>query len=255
MALLFLLPNASATEFDAQWIIDHLYVAPGMLPINDMVIELEESIVTSKNENGSYNLVSSGKDKIYFKSPHNLRIEVGNAKDDKKTIILNDGINAWQYSLSLSRFHLIKKGPTKPYTLCDTPTNIPFGLIHCAEDTGITYTTIGTEKIDNKVVTVIKITSPMYPREEIFVYVDTCHWIPLKLTKKWISNKPNKEINNTVLYKKITRTKEGYFFPSKLELYINETLKSIIVYKFIIINVGLSETLFDPASLKDPSEI
>lgn len=232
----------NAAEANARQLIDHLYLVGGHMPINDMVIELEENVASAEGE-GSPTMVPSGKDKIYFKSPNKLRIDIvtsdpGGALDQKNMVIIRDGKNAWQY-LSTGQYP-VKKKVDEP----SAPLNVPFGIVKYPQDIDKNYTVTGTETIDNVKATVIKITNPTNPSEETTVWIDKSRWVPLKLFLKKKGDKG--EIKKTVLYKDISKTKDGRFFPFRLEVKVNDVLQRVMIYKAIAFNVGLDETLFTP---------
>jgi outer membrane lipoprotein-sorting protein len=235
--------GAWAAEFDARQIVDHLYMAKGLMPINDLVIELEESVAGGDGK-ASTNLVASGKDKIYFKSPCKLRIDIvtsdpGGPLDQRNMVIIRDGKNAWQY-LSTGQYP-VKKKADEP----SAPLNIPFGIVRYPQDIEKTYAITGTEVVDNVNTTVVKISSPSNPGEETTVWIDRARWVPLKLVLKKKGEKGEDKIKK-VLYKEIGKTKDGRFFPFKLEKYVNEALSGVVVYKAMAINAGLEDSLFAP---------
>jgi outer membrane lipoprotein-sorting protein len=233
---------AYAAEANARQLIDHLYLVGGQMPIGDMVIELEENVASTEGQ-GSQTMSSSGKDKIYFKSPNKLRIDIvtsdpGGALDQKNMVIIRDGKNAWQY-LSTGQYP-VKKKVDEP----SAPLNIPFGIVKYPQDIDKNYTVTGTEMIDNVQTTMIKITNPTNPNEETTVWIDKARWVPLKL---FVKSKGDKgEVKKTVFYKEINKTKDGRFFPFRLDIMRNDVLQRVIVYKAIAFNVGLDETLFAP---------
>jgi outer membrane lipoprotein-sorting protein len=209
-----------------------------------MVIELEESAATSMDGKGSPSLVSSGKDKIYFKSPCKLRIDSvisdpGGSLDMRNMIIIRDGKMAWQY-LSTGQYP-VKKKQDEP----SAPLNIPFNIVHYPQDVDKQYVVTGTEVVDNVKTTVIKITSPMRPDEETTVWIDVQRHVPLKLVLKKKDDK-GKDVVKKVLYKGIGKTKDDRFFPFKMEIYVNEVIARAIEYKALAINAGLDDNLFTP---------
>jgi len=242
LLLVVMAAGAYAAEVDARQLIDHLYLVGGHMPINDMVIELEENVASAEGQ-GSPTLVPSGKDKIYFKSPNKLRIDIvtsdpGGALDQKNMVIIRDGKNAWQY-LSTGQYP-VKKKADEP----SAPLNVPFGIVKYPQDIDKSYAISGTEAIDKIQTTVIKITNPTNPTEETTVWIDKSRWVPLKLFTKKKGEKG--EIKKTVFYKDISKTKDGRFFPFRLEVMVNDVLQRVMIYKAIAFNVGLDETLFTP---------
>lgn len=229
---------AHAQDTEVRQILDHLYKPAGVMPIKDMVLELDESATSG----GSAELVSSGKDKIYFKAPHKIRVDAlifdpGGALDRKTMIIIRDGKMAWQY-LSTGQYP-VKKKQDEP----SAPLNIPFGIVQYPQDLEKQYSITGSEVVDNVKTSVIKITSAS--GEETTVCIDRKRCIPLKLTLKKKDDK-GKDIVKKVLYKQIGKTKDGRFFPMKLEIYVNEAVSRVVEYKTMSINAGLDDSLFEP---------
>jgi outer membrane lipoprotein-sorting protein len=243
IVMVLLASSIHAADFDARQLVDHLYMAKGLMPINDLVIELEES-VSGGDGKTSTNLVAAGKDKIYFKSPCKLRIDIvtsdpGGPLDQRNMIIIRDGKNAWQY-LSTGQYP-VKKKADEP----SPPLNIPFGIVRYPQDIEKTYTVTGTELIDNVNTTVVKIASPSNPGEETTVWIDRTRWVPLKLVLKKKGDKGEDKVKK-VLYREIGKTRDGRFFPFKLEKYLNEALNGVVVYKALAVNAGLEDSLFSP---------
>lgn len=243
LLIVFLIAEVNAAGGDGRKCIENLYSVKGQKPVEDMVIELEESVISQGAGQDSPSMVLSGKDKIYFKSPHKLRIDSvisdpGGGLDQTRMVIIRDGMNAWQY-LSSGQYH-VKRNPDEP----SAPLNIPFGIVKYPRDSDKSYTVTGTEKIDNVQATVIKIICPTDAGEEITVWVDRSRQVPLKMFLRKKSDKG--EESKTVLYKGISKTKDGRFFPFRLEIMRNGVMQRVVIYKALAINVGLDETLFAP---------
>ena len=227
-----------AQSTEARQILDHLYRPAGQMPIKDMVIELDESATSG----GSADLSASGKDKIYFMAPHKIRVDAlifdpGGALDRKTMIIIRDGKMAWQY-LSTGQYP-VKKKQDEP----SAPLNIPFGIVQYPRDMEKQYAVTGTEVVDNVTTSIIQITSA--GGEEVTVCVDRKRCVPLKMVLKKKDDK-GKDIVKKVLYKQIGKTRDGRYFPFKLEVYINEAVNRVVVYTALAINSGLDSSLFEP---------
>ncbi|MDQ7822872.1 MAG: outer membrane lipoprotein-sorting protein [Candidatus Eremiobacteraeota bacterium] len=229
----------AASNIDARQLVDHLYIPSGQMPVHDLVIELEESVAGSADSS----LVPSGKDKIYFKAPNKLRIDSvlidpGGPFDGRNMIIIRDGINAWHY-LSTGQYP-VKKKADEP----SAPLNLPFGVMRYPQDVDKQYTVSGSETIDGVQTSVVKITNPSNPSEEVTACIDRTRWVPLKVSLK--QKDKGGEVTKKVLYKQIGQTKDGRYFPMKLEIFRNESLVRVVVYKAVAVNAGLDESLFQP---------
>lgn len=223
---------------EARQILDRLYKPSGQMPIKDMVLELDENTVSG----GSSSLVASGKDKIYFKAPHKIRVDSlvfdpEGALDRKTMIIIRDGKMAWQY-LSTGQYP-VKKKQDEP----SAPLNIPFGIVQYPQDLEKQYAFMGAEVVDGVNTSVVKITSSA--GEEVTVCIDNVRCIPLKMILKKKDDK-GKDIVKKVLYKQIGKAKDGRYFPYKLEIYKNDAVERVVVYTAVTFNVGLDEGLFMP---------
>ncbi len=229
-------PAFSAQGNDAVGIINHLYITSGQMPVNDIVIEYEE--MTSDGSSSSMAL--SSKDKIYFKQPTKIRVdsimvEPGGVNDGKNLIIIRDGLNAWLY-LSTGQYP-VKKKVDEP----SPPLNLPFGLTHYNQDIDNVYKIEGKETVDGVSTTKISIDGS---NGKSVVWVDTSRWVPLKLT---VTRKiKDKENTKMVLYKEFGQTKDGRYFPMKLEKYNNGTMTALVIYKALVVNTGLDDNLFNP---------
>ncbi len=235
--LLMALPVYAAKNDQALMLISHLYITQGQLPVNDIVIEYEQM----SSDGSATGMALSSKDKVYFKQPYKIRldsilVDPGNVNDGKNLIIIRDGLNAWLY-LSTGQYPVKKKLDEPSPPLC-----LPFGLTHYPQDRDKTYTIAGKESIDGVSATRVDIDSPS--GEKTSVWIDTTRWVPLKqlITQK----EKNKEVRKMVLYKEIGKTRDGRYFPMRLEKYIDNNLTSLILYKALQVNTGLEENLFAP---------
>jgi len=233
-----------AANTDGRPLVDHLYITKGQMPIEDMIIELDESYASSSAGQGSAVLVPSGKDKIYFKAPNKIRVDTvisdpGGALDRRASIIIRDGTTVWNYT-STGQYP-VKKKQDEP----SAPLNIPFNVVRYPQDVDKVYTIMGTEMVDEVNTTVVKITNNLNLSEEVNVWIDRTRNVPLKLTLKRKGDK-GEDINKRVLYKDIRKTKDERFFPFKMEIYVNEKIQRVVVYTALAINCGVDPTLFAP---------
>lgn len=234
--------SLKAADTDARQLIDHLYQTSGQMPINDLVIELEESYASGGQ--GSSSLTPAGKDKVYFKSPNKIRVDSvisdpGGTLDQKTMIIIRDGNMAMNY-LANGQYP-VKKKPDEP----SAPLNIPFGIVHYRQDVDKNYTISGSESVDGVNATIVKIVSPTGPVFEQNVWIDKTRWVPVKMVVT-VQGAKNDKIIKKVMYKDIGKTKDGRFFPMRIEVYQGEELNRVLVYKALAINSGIDEGLFAP---------
>ncbi len=232
---LFLLSPVFASD-DAKTILSRLYCPSGQMPVVDAVIELED--ISSQDDSGKMSLASQ--DKIYFKKNCKIRIDIiiidpGGQLDGKQMTIIRDGLNAFHY-LSTGQYP-VKKKVDEP----SPPLNLLYGLASYPQDAAKTYKILGKENIEGVSAVKIGITGV---DENSAVWVDVKRCVPLKLE---IEQKDGDDkIKKTVIYKDIGMTKDGRYFPMKLEKYVNGKLASLIVYKALVVNTDLKDDLFSP---------
>ena len=237
----FTIPLFAQEANEAVSILSKLYCPSGQSPVNDILIEYEQM-----DSGGSASTMSLGsKDKIYFKNPAKIRVDSimvdpGGVNDGKALIIIRDGLNAWLY-LSTGQYP-VKKKLDEP----SPPLNLPFGLTRYPEDLDRKFKIEGRENIEGVNALKISITEPTGVRND--VWIDTQRNVPVQLisTKK-IKTKDSERLSvKKVIYKDFGKTKDGRYFPMKLEKYSNNDLVSLVIYKAIVVNTGLEDHLFEP---------
>ncbi|MHC9542190.1 MAG: hypothetical protein AB9903_21990 [Vulcanimicrobiota bacterium] len=246
--LLFILiySGVSAAEFDARQIIEHLYITSGQEPVIDMVVGVEESVVS--HDDGKVSMKLCGKSRICFKCPYLSKIETikvypDGSTDQKKMEIIRDGKNVRQWIHSEGKCCPVKD-KKNPYPSRLIPC-IPFGIFQYPENDKICCMIAGKEVIDSVASTKVTITSQAWPYEEDWVFIDTKRWIPLKVTVRTTHDSGEIETRE-IVYNEITETKDHRFFPRKLSFFTNGSLQHVIVIKSLAINVGLDDKMFRP---------
>ncbi|HEY4001435.1 MAG TPA: outer membrane lipoprotein-sorting protein [Candidatus Xenobia bacterium] len=239
-SLLGLAPTR-ANDSQARQILDHLYMSSGG-PIQDLMIDLECSILPPGETNGNLQLTS--RDKIFFKRPNKLRDDSimfapGNQLNGTTTSYIRDGVNMWVYTSWSDH-------PAKE--LDDQPTGsvrIPFFIQRYPQDASKDFSVVGHQSVNGVPATVIKVTTPSDPPDVMTVWVDTDKWVPLK-TEHVVAKKPKGTLLRRVLYKDVRKAADGRWFPLQIEIYEDDVLTQVIVYKTLSINTGLQDTLFEP---------
>lgn len=245
---IFTLALSWAKSFEARQLIDHLYMVPGQMPINDLIIEMEASERNPEKGGKSAMLEPTGRDKIFFKKPNRLRIDSilvdpGGPLDGKSTTIIRDGVNVWQY-VAMGQYP-VKKKADEP----SAPLMIPFNIMTYSQDRENRCVLVGKEMIENVSTDVLRIVNPSKTDESITVWIDSQRRVPLKFEKK-IEGRGEKgsTVVKQVIYKDIRKLPDGRFFPFLLEVYQNKDLRKVLVYKKVAVNVGLQDSLFEPMS-------
>lgn len=243
LILINMIPTQALAQ-DGRRIIDSLYMSSGRLPINDLVADVEVFAPLEKQK-GATSLSLASKDKIIFKKPNKLKLDIiihdpGGALDGKQMTIIRDGVQCWQY-VSAGQYP-VKKKPDEPSPTLNLPPNIQV----YPQDADNIYTVIGKEKISKVNTTKVKI-DDKGTGEITIIWVDTKKWVPVKMEKKVPDPKGKGEpTTKTVNYREFRQLKDGRWFPFVLEVKINGKTSRVVVYKALSINVGIEDHLFEP---------
>lgn len=252
LAILLLYSNRVwGDDLQARKLLDELYFARQNMPIQDMVVDLEESTPISEGEGTSSVMQLYSKDKVLFKAPNKLRVQsVIMAPNDpmngRQLTIIRDGVNRWMYVSSGQ--YPVKKGADEP-----SATNIlPFNLQTYKTDLNKEYVLVGEEMLEGAAAKVVRIVDPSNLEFVTTVWLDPARSVPLKMEKRSgaMAGKKDKNATNTgftrILYKDIRQLRDGRWMPFRLEIYRGKVLASLVVYKSIALNVGLEDNLFEP---------
>jgi outer membrane lipoprotein-sorting protein len=237
-------------DLQARKLLDNLYFAKRSMPIQDMVVDLEESTPISQGEGSSSVMQLYSKDKVLFKAPNKLRVQsLIMAPNDPMTgrqlTIIRDGVNRWMY-VSTGQYP-VKKGADEP-----SATNIlPFNIQTYQVDLNKEYVLVGEEMLEGVAAKVVRIVDPSSLDVITTVWIDPTRSVPLKLEKRsgGMAGKKDKGSGTgftRILYKDIRQLRDGRWMPFRLEIYRGNVLASLIVYKSIALNVGLEDNLFEP---------
>ena len=230
---------AQAPDARARTMVDQLYTPQGSLPINDLVVELEDHAATT-----SADPVLWGRTKMFFKAPSRLRVDVVQVtpktpSDGRLTVIIRDGENLWIYGAA--QYPARKQVDSPVATLA-----LPFNIQHYRRDAEREFYDLGTEKIEGVAVHRIQILSPSQPNWTAIVWVDPVRRVPLQLETGVPSEKDGKIRKKRVLYRDIRKLGDGRHFPFQLQIFDEDVLREVKIYKGVRINVGLDATLFEP---------
>ena len=228
---------ALASDERARIMVDQLYTTPGSLPINDLVVELEDHAATSTADP-----ILWGRTKMFFKAPAKLRVDVvqvtpKSPNDGKLTVIIRDGENLYVYGAA--QYPAKRQADTPSPTLA-----LPFNLQRYRRDIEREFYDLGVDHIDSVAVHRIQILSPSQPDWTAVVWIDPVRRVPLQMETGIQSE--GKMRKKRVLYKDIRRLPDGRYFPFQLQIYDDDVLREVKIYKGVKINVGLDPTLFEP---------
>ena len=228
-----------ANDDRARKLVDQLYTPQGALPIQDMIVELEDHAAAA-----AANPVLTGRTKMFYKAPAKLRVDYQQVLpksplDGRLTVIIRDGENLWVYGSA--QYPSLKKADSPSPTLA-----LPFNVQKFRRDAEREFYDLGLERIDNVPVHRIQVLSPSQPNWTAVVWVDPERRVPLQLETGVPGEKDGKMRKKRVLYKDIRRLADGRHFPCQLHIYESDVLKEIKIYKGVKINVGLDQALFEP---------
>jgi YHS domain-containing protein/outer membrane lipoprotein-sorting protein len=233
-------------DYLARQLVDHLYITANQMPVQDMVIEMD-NFKASKDPGAARlgpNLILSSSDKIFFKSPFKVRIDAvvsmpGGAGDRGMKVIIRDGTHRWLFVPQAQ--YPVKKGADEPSPMLALPFNIQR---YPAVETNKLYAIVGSETVGGVRSEVVRIVDPVNKDDIITVWIDKARWVPVKL-EKTVSGK-DKPMKKRVMYKDVRALADGRNMPFLLEVYENEGLVSVYEYKRVAVNTGVPTSLFQP---------
>ena len=228
----------------AQQLVNGLYTPKGALPIQDLVIEVDDYV---SEDSGPSNLACEANSKLFFKFPNRLRVDQlhrtpQSPLDGKMTVIIRDGENLWIY--------MEGQLPSKSGSDSQVPTlALPFNVQHYRRDQEREYYYLGQEKLQGRMVHRVQVTNPSQPDWTAVLWIDAERHIPLQLeTSGHARHHEEHMISKRVVYGDIRRLPDGRYFPFQLQIFENDVLQEVKLYKGVRVNVGLDDTLFAPQS-------
>ncbi|MEW6281027.1 MAG: hypothetical protein AB1758_20605 [Candidatus Eremiobacterota bacterium] len=228
----------------ARQLVDSLYTPPSGLPVRDLILEVDCSDLVEKD--GVGNLLPCGTDRIYYKYPNRLRVDTvfydpGSQLDGKQAVIIRDGTNMWMF-VSMGQYPVKKGADTQQPSL-----HIPFSLQKYPQDANNDYAVTGSETLEGIPVKVVQIGSPQRPQQQTRVWIDPARRVPLQLVMKLPGDKATDPVQEKkVIYRDIKQLEDGRYFPTRLEIYVNQVLRQARVYRGVKVNAGLQDSLFEP---------
>jgi len=226
----------------ARQLVEQLYTPKGVLPIKDMIVELEDNETA---EDAPANLVNRAKTKIFYKFPSKLRVDQvhnapNNSLDGRMTVIIRDGTYMWVYAMG--QYAAKKTSDSGQATLA-----LPFDIQKYRKDAEREYHYLGKETMDNIPVHRVQVLNPAVPGWCAVVWIDPERRVPLQLEAAIPHEKDaGKFKSKRVLYKDIRKLEDGRWFPFQIQIFDGEILRQVKLYKGVKVNVGLDETLFQP---------
>ncbi len=232
--------DAGKNEY-ARQLFEQLFTPSGLLPVQDLVAEGEELEV----EGTGGHLVKSMRAKYFFKAPNMLRFDRV-VEDTRKPlygvmqVVVRDGDS---YYIFAGHNYPAKRGmdPQIP------PDSLPFTLTRYRRDASREFYYLGKEAWKDIQVHRIQILNPAEPGWTAIVWIDEQRRVPIQAEYTVSADKPgSKPGKKRVVWSDIRQLPDGRYFPYQAQIYIDEKLTSMKVYKGVRINVGLDKSLFRP---------
>lgn len=225
----------------ARQMFESLFTPAGTLPVQDLVAEGEELEV----EGVAGHLSPSMKVKYYFKAPNMLRfdrvvIDTRKPLYGVMQVTVRDGDSFYVF---VGHNYPAKRGvdPQIP------PDSLPFTLTRYRRDASREFYYLGSEAWKDITVHRVQILNPADPGWTAVVWIDHQRRVPVQAEytvqpdKK--GDKPGKK---RVVWSDIRQLPDGRYFPYQAQIFIDERLTSMKVYKGVRINVDLDNSLFRP---------
>lgn len=227
----------------ARMLVEQLYTPKGVLPIKDLIVELEDNETA---EDAPANLVNRAKTKIFFKFPSKIRVDQihnapNNSLDGRMTVIIRDGTYMWVYAMG--QYAAKKTSDSGQATLA-----LPFDIQRYRKDAEREYHYLGKETMDSIPVHRVQVLNPAVPGWCAVVWIDPERRVPLQLEAAIPQDgkEAGKFKSKRVLYKDIRKLDDGRWFPFQIQIFDGEILRQVKLYKGVKVNVGLDEQLFQP---------
>ncbi len=223
----------------ARQMFESLFTPPGQLPVQDLVAEGEEL----EAEGAGGHLVPAAKAKYYFKAPAYLRFDRVNVNPKQPflgllKVIVRDGDS---YHIFLTHNYPTKSGIDPQVA----PDSLPFSLTRYKKDASREFYYLGSEAWKETTVHRVQILNPADPNWTCVVWIDHQKRVPVQAEYTAAPEKPGgKPSKKRVVWSDVRQLPDGRYFPYQAQIFIDEKLREMRVYKGVRINVGLDNSLF-----------
>jgi hypothetical protein len=233
--------NDSGKNEMARQLFEQLFTPAGMLPVQDLVAEGEEL----EAEGSGGHMVKAMSAKYFFKAPNMLRFDrVGVNKraplEGVMQVTVRDGDS---FYIFVGHNYPAKRGvdPQIP------PDSLPFSLTRYRKDASREFYYLGTESWKDIQVHRIQILNPADPGWTAVVWIDNQRRVPIQAEWTVSADKPGgKPGKKRTVWSDIRQLPDGRYFPYQSQIFMDDKLTSMKVYKGVRINVGLDSSLFRP---------
>lgn len=223
----------------ARQLFESLFTPPGQLPVQDLVAEGEELDA----EGAGGHLIQTARSKYFFKSPNMLRFDrVGtNPKkpfQNQLHVTIRDGDS---YYIFVGHNYPSKTGVDPQIA----PDSVPFVLTRYKKDASREFYYLGVEAWKDIQVHRIQILNPADPNWTAVCWIDGQKRVPVQAEYS-VAGPDKKTSKKRVVWSDVRQLPDGRYFPYQTQIFENEKLTSMRVYKGVRINVGLDTSLFRP---------
>lgn len=233
----------------ARQMFESLFTPPGQLPVQDLVAEGEEL----EAQGAAGHLAPSAKVKYFFKAPNYLRFDRVNV-DPRQPLLgilkvtIRDGDS---YHIFATHNYPTKSGIDPQVA----PDSIPFCLTRYKKDASREFYYLGPESWQNTTVHRVQILNPADPNWTCIVWIDNQKRVPVQAEYTGPTDKPGgKPSKKRVVWSDVRQLPDGRYFPYQAQIFVDEKLREMRVYKGVRINVGLDNSLFRVIPELEPNQ-
>ena len=238
----------SGRNEQARQMFESLFTPPGQLPVQDLVAEGEEL----EAEGAGGHLVPSAKAKFFFKAPNMLRFDRINVNPRKPfqgmlNVIIRDGDS---YHIFLTQNYPTKSGIDPQIA----PDSLPFCLTRYKKDASREFYYLGSEAWKDITVHRVQILNPADPNWTCIVWIDNQKRVPVQAEYTAAAEKGGKPSKKRVVGTDVRQRPDGRYWPYQAQIFVDEKLREMRVYKGVRINVGLDNSLFRVIPELEPNQ-
>ena len=241
LLLALVLPlGAEGQNEKARQLFDELFTPAGLLPIQDLVAEGDELNV----EGTGGHLGKTHGAKYFFKAPNLLRFDrvVTTSRlplEGLLQVTIRDGDSFYIFATS----NYPGKSGADPQI---PPESLPFMLTRYRKDASREFYYLGSEQWKELTVHRIQILNPADPDWTAVVWIDAQRRVPIQSEYTVLPVDKAKPSKKRIVYSDFRQLPDGRYFPYQHQIFVDEKLTSMRVYKGVRVNVGLDKSLFRP---------
>jgi len=244
MGLLFVQPtfgeNGNKNEI-ARQMFESIFTPPGSLPVQDLIAEGEE--FEAEGAAGHLSLTYRGK--FFFKAPNLLRFDRVAEKGKKPLsgvlqVMVRDGDSFYIFAGE----NTPSKAGIDPQV---APETLPFPLTRYRKDASREFYYLGQETWQDRQVHRVQILNPADPNWTAVIWIDHERRLPIQIEyPSVLAGKDGKPGKRRVVWSDFRQLQDGRYFPHQTQIFSEDKLVQMKVYKGVRVNVGLDPSLFKP---------